>query len=180
MTAGWSVTVSGVSFGYANATASAGVGASGCATAAWVSTTSVACAAGEGSGVGAAVAVSVAGVVGTRTRAFSYDAPVVSFADSANAATTAAWSVTVSGLNFGAADISMTVRLGATTCASASWASTTSVVCFAAAGEGASKGIVASVDGVAGTRTAAFSFDGGWAALRAGGLACLRSSRAVS
>ena len=95
-----------------------------------------------------------------RARARTPAAPVVSFLRELNAAGTAAWSVTVSGIDFGASDASPTARLGATSCPTAAWASSTSVVCFVAPGEGPRKDAAMTVEGVVGTRTRAFSYDG--------------------
>ena len=74
MTAGWSVTVSGVSFGASlDTTPTARLGLSDCGTAAWVSVTSVACSVTRGDGVEHVATVTAVGVVGTRTSTFSYD-----------------------------------------------------------------------------------------------------------
>ena len=73
VTAGWSVTVSGVDFGYADATTTSGLGLSSCPTAAWVSASSVACYLARGEGPLAEALATVSTVVGTQTSAFSYD-----------------------------------------------------------------------------------------------------------
>ena len=86
---------------------------------------------------------------------------MVSFVDALNAAMTTGWSVTVSGVSFDAStDATPTASLGLTSCTTAAWASSTSVVCFAAAGDGVTHLATASVAGVVGTRTATFSYDG--------------------
>lgn len=72
-TIGWSVTVSGVSFGTLDATPSSRVGLSSCQTVAWASATSVVCMPSGGQGVGHDVVVSVCSVAGTTTRIFSFD-----------------------------------------------------------------------------------------------------------
>ena len=73
MTAGWSVTVTGISFAPLNGTPSVVVGLSSCGTTAWASNTGVVCLLAQGYGVQTMVAATVAGVVGTRTALFSYD-----------------------------------------------------------------------------------------------------------
>ena len=211
MTAGHSVTVTGLGFATLDATASARVGVSSCTTAAWGSATSARCLMAAGEGSSKHVGLTVESVVGTRTVGFSYDgtreggmaglgdftlgapvwrrcvivheaaeepararvrcwahlprlampAPVVSFVDLSNAGMTAGWSVTVSGLSFGASTESTpTVALGLTSCATAAWASATSVVCAVIYGDGVRHVATATVFGVVGTRTAAFSYDG--------------------
>ena len=88
-------------------------------------------------------------------------APTVSFVDSVNAGMTTGWSVTVSGVNFGASlDTTPTSRLGLSDCGTTSWASATSVVCFLTQGDAdAPTGTITAVS-VAGTRTSTFSYDG--------------------
>jgi hypothetical protein len=75
VTAGWSVTVSGVDFGYADATTTGGLGLSSCPTAAWVSSSSVACYVARGEGPLWEALATVASIVGTQTSVFSYDGP---------------------------------------------------------------------------------------------------------
>ena len=72
-TVGWSVTVSGVSFGTVDATPSSRFGLSSCVTSAWVSATSVACLPNGGQGPAFGSVLTAVGVAGTRTRRFSYD-----------------------------------------------------------------------------------------------------------
>ncbi len=78
VTAGWSVTVSGVDFGYADATTTSGLGLSSCPTAAWVSSSSVACYLARGQGPLAEALATVSLIVGTQTSVFSYDgSPII-------------------------------------------------------------------------------------------------------
>ena len=85
---------------------------------------------------------------------------MVSFVAEANAVVTAGWSLTVSGLDFGFADATPTTGLGVSSCLTASWASATSAVCFAAMGEGPLAEALATVMSVVGTQTSVFSYDG--------------------
>jgi hypothetical protein len=94
---------------------------------------------------------------------------VVSFVDQMNQASTAGWSVTVSGLGFGSLEATPTATVGASHCMTAAWASSTSAVCFVSPGEGVGKYGFATVSGVVGTRSRAFSYDGARGA-RCGGL----------
>ena len=73
VTAGHSVTVSGLSFAISGTTPTASIGASGCLTTTWASTTSMVCMLPGGEGVGHEIRVTAAGVVGSRTSTFSYD-----------------------------------------------------------------------------------------------------------
>jgi hypothetical protein len=73
VTAGWSVTVTGISFAPLTETPSARVGLSSCGTTSWASGTAVVCLLAQGYGTAATVTATVAGVVGTRTALFSFD-----------------------------------------------------------------------------------------------------------
>ena len=87
-------------------------------------------------------------------------APIVSFSDEANAAVTARYSVTVSGLGFGVGATTPTAAVGLSSCATAAWVSTSSVACMLSAGEGTLHDTRVTVSGVVGSRTSAFSYDG--------------------
>ena len=87
-------------------------------------------------------------------------APVVSFVDSFNVATTVGWSVTVSGVSFGALDATHGNRLGLSSCLTSSWASATSVVCLPSGGQGVAHDNGMTVAAIVGTRTKTFSYDG--------------------
>lgn len=86
---------------------------------------------------------------------------MVSFVERANAGMTAGWSLTVTGLSFGASlDSTPTSALGESSCGTAVWASGTSVLCAVADGDGSRHFAAATVYGVVETRTATFSYDG--------------------
>jgi hypothetical protein len=85
---------------------------------------------------------------------------VVSFESELNGASTAGWSVTVSGISFGGLDATPTSTIGLSHCLTAAWASSTSVVCQHASGDGVAKVGMATVSAIVGTRTATFSYDG--------------------
>ena len=87
-------------------------------------------------------------------------APSVSFTAELNGVATAGYSVTVSGMSFGSLDVTPSNRVGLTSCPSASWASASSVVCLLAAGDGPLNDLRVTVEGIIGTRTRIFSFDG--------------------
>ena len=89
-------------------------------------------------------------------------APVVSFADASNAASSASTVVTVSGVSFGGRDATSSARLGLSSCGTAAWASTTSVECIVVAGQGVGHAASVTVLGIVGTRTKVFSYDGAW------------------
>ena len=74
--------------------------------------------------------------------------------------------MTTSGLGFGSLDATPSSRLGLSSCLTAAWASSTSVVCSLAPGEGPGKDAVATVSAVASTRTQTFSYDGAAGILR--------------
>ena len=87
-------------------------------------------------------------------------APVVSFESEMNGASTAGWSVTVSGFSFFSLDVTPTSTIGLSYCLTAAWASSTSLLCKHDSGDGVLKVGTATVSEVAGTRTATFSYDG--------------------
>ena len=87
-------------------------------------------------------------------------APVVSFVSEMNGASTAGWSLTMSGLGIGRLDATPTSMIGISHCLTATWASSTSLVCSHGSGDGVLKVGTASVSGIVGTRTAIFSYDG--------------------
>lgn len=91
---------------------------------------------------------------------FSRPAPVVSFVAVANIAATAAFSATLSGLSFGSLDATLSIRIGMSSCQTASWASGTSVTCVVSPGVGTGLAAQTTVSGVAGTQTAVFTYDG--------------------
>ena len=85
----------------------------------------------------------------------------MSFIESFNAGMTAGWSVTVSGVSFGASlDTTPTSRLGLSECGTAAWLSVTSVACFLTRGGGVEHEATVTAVGVVGTRTSTFSYDG--------------------
>ena len=86
-------------------------------------------------------------------------APVVSFGCTMNLASTAGWSVTVSGLSFGALDATPTLSVGLSHCRTLSWTSATSVACDESPGDGSAKSGLLTVAGITGSRTASFTFD---------------------
>ena len=73
VTAGWSVTVSGVDFGFADATPTFGLGLSSCLTTTWASATSAVCLVALGNGPLTEALATVSTIVGTQTSVFSYD-----------------------------------------------------------------------------------------------------------
>jgi len=87
-------------------------------------------------------------------------APVVSFVAEDNSAVTSGYSVTVSGMNFAVSATTPTSTIGLSSCATAAWASASSVVCMLSMGEGVSHELRVTVAGVVGSRTAIFSYDG--------------------
>ena len=68
--------------------------------------------------------------------------------------------MTVSGISFGGLDATPTSTNGLSHYLTAAWASSTSVVCQHASGDGVAKVGMATVSAIVGTRTATFSYDG--------------------
>jgi hypothetical protein len=154
-----SVTVSGVNFAAQDLTASLRIGLSACATASWTATTSITCLNPAGSGAGVLLAASVSAVVGTHTGFFTYDSPVISGVTPANAATTAGLSVTIIGSNFASSDVTTSVRVGSSLCATSAWTTQTSVTCQLHDGTGKARNVAVIASGVTGTRFIGFSYN---------------------
>ena len=99
------------------------VGGTACEATSWLSSSSIACVASRGlSGGGAAgvVAVTVASVVGTVTRAVSYDAPVVrnvtAVSQDLGASAGTGILLLLHGEGFGSLDYSLRARVGGVNC----------------------------------------------------------------
>ena len=84
----------------------------------------------------------------------------VSFVAELNGVATAGWSVTVSGMSFGSLDVTPSNRVSLTSCLTVSWASASSIVGMLARGDGPEKDLQVTVEGIVGTRTKIFSYDG--------------------
>ena len=104
----------------------------------------------------------------------SWPAPVVSFTAESNAAVTSGYSVTVSGVSFSIGALTPTATVGYSSCGTAAWASSTSLVCMMAVGESSALTVGVTVSGVVGTRTSSFSYDGADPRDRAGGPSDIR------
>jgi len=101
-TGGSSATITGMNFAGTDRTPTSAVGTTICLTVSWSSDTAVRCLEPVGSDTATnPIVVIVAGVVGTRTGAFSYDGPVITGLSTANFAGTVGLSLTVVGMNFG-------------------------------------------------------------------------------
>jgi len=91
----------------------------------------ITCTVPAGAGTGRAIAVSVNGLVSTRASAFSYDSPVVRGIVPANGPLIGLATITISGINFGAANNLPTVFIGGTACITSIWLSAVFVICLA-------------------------------------------------
>ena len=88
-------------------------------------------------------------------------APVVSAFDPQNAAATAVTAITVAGFNFVTADLTMSVRMQPSICATQSWIANTGVKCeVGTPGFGTGLSAAITVAGMSGTVLEMFSFDG--------------------
>jgi hypothetical protein len=164
--AGVSITISGTNFGAEDYSVTVQVADTACLTSKWVSMTSATCELATGVGVGPTsfasehrVALTVGTGVGTRTRSFTFDAPVVTYAARFNAASTGGQSVTVNGVNFGLSDYSVTVGIGKTACMTTTWSSNTGLLCAAPAGGGYGYQVAVTVLGIDGTIKSMFTYD---------------------
>jgi surface protein len=157
-----SVTITGLSFSAADPSASGTLEMVACGTSSWTSATSLSCLSSSmmSTMVGLS-AVSVGGVAGTSAPVFSFDAAVGSGA-ARNCAPSGGSSVTVTGLNFGAGELSASGSLTSVdACSTSTWTSATSVGCAPQAyGGSAAVRIAVSLSAVVGTLTGQLSFDG--------------------
>ena len=159
LTAGMSVTVTGLSFGSVDFTVSGVMSAALCTTARWTSQTSVGCLTGSfGAITSDAVQVTVGAVAGTQVFGFTFDGPVVSYAGM-NMAATGAESVTVSGLSFGSSDFTATSAVALGACSTSMWTSVTTARCRWGGAISRSQVVVVTIGAVSGTQVAGFSFD---------------------
>ena len=92
-------------------------------------------------------------------RLCALSAPVITAASPYNVASVVA-SVTLTGMDFGPTDGTVTGLLALGECGTASWASATSVSCIGTRGGGSTGTAGLTVAGVAGTSSDVFSFDG--------------------
>ncbi len=158
-------TISGLTFGTSSPTATASLAtADMCGSTAWTSATTVACAPQAYSGTAVRTTVSVSALVGTLTGRFSFDVAVASHMRR-NCPHSGHASLTVSGLNFGVADETMTAGLGQGVqgdlgvCFTSAWSSATTVACRSnPLGDIFGQGSV-TVASVSGTGCPIFSFD---------------------
>jgi hypothetical protein len=159
------VTISGMSFGTSSPTATASLAtAHACGSTAWTSATTVACAPQAYSWTAVRTTVSVSAMVGTLTGRFSFDNAVASDIGR-NSPHSGHASLTVSGLNFGVADQTITAGLeqgvqgDLGVCFTSAWSSATTVVCRSnPLGDIFGQGSV-TVASVSGTGRPIFSFD---------------------
>jgi hypothetical protein len=164
--AGASITLHGYNFGSLNLTPTAATfSVTFCRTTAWTSTTSLKCATPPG---GAAqnnhfpigTTATVATIVGTMVGIFTYDSPVASFGARYNWPTSGATSVTVSGVNYGTSDPSVSVVIAnMNLCASSSWMSSTSLTCANDEATYNTRRLAVTVAKLIGTMVNIFTFD---------------------
>ncbi len=159
------ITISGLSFGASSPTATASLAtADVCGSTTWTSTTTVACAPQAYGGSAVRTTVSVGAMVGTLTGRFSFDNAVASDMRR-NSPHSGHASLTVSGLNFGVADQTLTAGLeqgvqgDLGVCFTSAWSSETTVACRSnPLGDIFGQGSV-TVASVSGTSRPIFSFD---------------------
>ena len=165
-----SLTVTGLSFLAIDLTSTAQVLSNTCGTTSWTSTTAVTCLHSRGTSSWTsyyaeplATLLTVVAVVGTAVNPvlFSFDAPAVSSVPHNAGAASGRASVTVGGLLFATLDATSTGFIASATCRTASWSSSSSVVCLASAVDTAlvDASMVLTVSAVVSTGVALLSFD---------------------
>ena len=166
-----SLTIAGLNFGTSDLTSSIGIGHSLCSTTSWSSASSIQCGHGAGSFGRKTVAISMSCLIGTGLEMFSYESPY-SHASAVfppnGPATGKAW-LTLTGMNFGTSDATLTTKLHVTSCMTTSWISATTLQCRQSArGLDSSytyfqlaQGVTVTMDSsMIGTAQPMFSFDG--------------------
>jgi hypothetical protein len=99
--------------------------------------------------------------VGTGYSLFTFDAAVPSLLQPVNAAATGQVTVTVSGGNFAATDLTMTAQIHEDVCSTSAWTSSSSARCYVPPASGPARRVIVTVGNVAGTTPLlTFSFDG--------------------
>jgi len=156
---GISVTMNGFDFGLLDFTATAQLGFTLCGTASWTSGTTVSCISPQGAGAPLPMTMTLASLVGTQKHAYSYAAPEITDVAGINGAASGAALVTMNGQNFGLTNTTPTTRIGSTICTTSQWSTSTSIVCIAAYGTGASLTAAVTVAKQVGTRVKSFSYD---------------------
>ena len=158
MSGGTSLTISGLNFAVMDDTPSVLVGRTVCTTTSWLTATALKCQAGS-IGDGQALLFSAQLMVaGSATAVFTYDTPVLSMFTVINTPTTGGSSLTLSGMNFGSIDYTVSVRHGFSTCSTSSWTTGTTILCQTAKGTGG-KLTLNVITANVGCFSAAFSFD---------------------
>ena len=157
-TGGSLMTVTGLNFGYSELTASSVVRMQVCTTTTWNSDTTVLCHAGIPLSAANSAMVTVTAVVGTRLNLFSYDSPVLSSA-ALNTPHTGGASVTVTGLNFGYSEVTVSLAIPLQLCLTTSWSSITTVHCLTDSVLPAVPHAMLTIESAVGTQFGLFSFD---------------------
>jgi hypothetical protein len=128
-----SVTVLGLNFGTVNVSSTAALHELPCSCSGWTSSTQVTCQPlhptnANHIGYPGYAQLTLATVIGTADGLFSFDVPILS-GISPNMPMSGDMTVSVQGLNFGAADYTSSASVGVVPCSTLSWTSTTSFTC---------------------------------------------------
>jgi hypothetical protein len=126
-----SLTMYGSNFAYADFTSSARSGQTACEATRWISNTGVHCLTSpcrSPERQGLSVAVTVQRTIGSLSGAWTYDMPQVLGISPANCPSSGSCMLTLRGADFGLADTSVSLRVGATSCVTTPWISASSVV----------------------------------------------------
>lgn len=162
-TGGTFVTISGLNFAGKSYTPTMAINARTlCGTTTWTSATTLGCTTSTlspGVGLKLSLHATVSTTVGTGLSLFTFDAPTVSFALTPNGPSTQHMSLTLHGHSFGTTNLSPSVRIQTTTCASQAWISQTMIVCMRAEGYGPKRSLSITLSAVVGTRVGMITFD---------------------
>ena len=154
---GGSVTVIGSNFGMYDLSPTVFFGSTVCTTMGWTSNSGISC------NPRPTLSMSFHNVrvlesFGTGGVTFSFDSPVLS-SITQNGVRAGSSTLTLKGLNFGSTNNTVTVSIGSTPCSTATWLSSTTLLCDVAAGSGSAYPVTAVVNDVYGTLTNVFTYD---------------------
>jgi hypothetical protein len=153
------ITVLGFNFSPVDRSSTIRVGVSSCEQTEWNSDTSLRCLVAIGSGIENSIAITMSGLISTGFKAFSYDSPIITYVNRWNAPTTSGGTVTISGTNFGLSDLTLSIAVGESLCATSSWQTYSSVNCLTADGSGMARELAMTITSQVGTGAAAFTYD---------------------
>ena len=137
------IDIDGSNFGAIDSSPTMMVGDTSCVRTVWQATSSFTCYSPQGEGKELPMVLTVSSLLSTAATTYTYwESPrIETHASPANGPSSGMQLITVIGLGFGDVDLTASLSLGKSSCATASWTSWTTVLCTTAAGVGADQDI---------------------------------------